>query len=152
MPQTTAEIRLNEALKRLLNGKPKNVTIKGNLTLNLLNKEAGLGHSYIYKKQFEDFVKIIATPAIKEFNDNKASKAENLTDFNDSPNDELNRIKAELKRVEALKDKYRIERNDAIAAKELLESQFNNLKFRVFELQTEMKYANIAALQAKPKG
>ncbi|EDM64706.1 hypothetical protein PE36_22625, partial [Moritella sp. PE36] len=51
--QKLTEARLRDALQRLLDGVPTKTKAAGLLTLNKVNKEAGLGHSYIHK--FTDF-------------------------------------------------------------------------------------------------
>ncbi|EOI8018416.1 hypothetical protein ACMVZR_003797 [Vibrio parahaemolyticus] len=62
----SAEEKLKKALCRLQNGKPLRTKAKGQLTLNKINNEAGLGRSYIHK--FKDFVEKDAKPAIEEYN------------------------------------------------------------------------------------
>ena len=62
------ESRLYEALARLLQQQPKRVKIKGKLTLNMINNEAGLGNSYVHK--FPDFV-AYAKPVIDNYNKNR---------------------------------------------------------------------------------
>ena len=87
------EGRLNQALKRLLSGTPTRVKVTWKLTLNKINNEARLGHSYIHK--FDSFVEY-ANPIIEKFNEEllnddiiPPSNSDNLT--------ELEKLKQELK-------------------------------------------------------
>ena len=65
-PRQVTEGRLRVALQRLLDGKPERLAKVGKLSLNKINEEAGIGHSYIHK--FQGFVANEATPAIAAFN------------------------------------------------------------------------------------
>ena len=129
--RNTTQARLEAALKRLLDGKPERVKKAGKLSLNRINNEAGLGHSYIHK--FEDFVER-AKPLIKEFNQNydpvldvSANDKNNLT--------AVEVLKCKLKKERELKEKYRKERDDAIVALKEIEKLNSTLMFRVYELQ-----------------
>lgn len=116
------EGRLRAALQRLLDGKPERLTKVGKLSLNKINKEAGLGHSYIHK--FQDFVIYEANPAIEAYNSNydplaeqlKSGMAENLSD--------TDKLKAKLKKEIALKEQYRKERDEAKQVNKKLEPDF----------------------------
>ncbi|MFT2092105.1 hypothetical protein [Paraglaciecola sp. 2405UD69-4] len=130
------ESRLQEALQRLLKGSPKRTKASGRLTLNKINKEAGLGNSYIHK--FPDFIDSVK-PQIDEFNKNRNALLEvgiilptlNLT-LEES-------LKADLKRETNLKEKYRQERDDYKKAKADLEALCNSLMFRIHELQQDLR-------------
>ncbi|MCG9749876.1 hypothetical protein L1D54_05265 [Vibrio brasiliensis] len=130
--------RLQDALERLLEGKPERVKAAGRLTLNKINREAGLGQSYIHK--FKTFVNEVANPAIEEYNRNL--NCPNTKDLSTSPALlELNivdKLKADLKREENLKVRYRKERDELNAQLKELESLNNTLMYRVYELQQDL--------------
>lgn len=90
------EGRLRSALHRLLDGKPERVKRFGKLSLNRINNEAGLGHSYIHK--FEDFVKNEAIPAIEEFNKNYDPLSEKLKLNSLKKMSEVDSLKVKLKK------------------------------------------------------
>lgn len=129
------EARLYEALQRLLDGQQRHVKRNGRLTLNKINTEAQLGNSYIHK--FSDFVEH-AKPLIKKYND----KRERLMvvgldiEINTSLS-EVDKLKSELQRERALKQKYRKERDNALQARSLLEQAYSELVKRVADLQDE---------------
>lgn len=135
--------RLREALERLISGKPKNVSPSGKLTLNRINNEAGLGHSYIHK--FEDFIKLEANPAIEKFNANydpvKAKLLQNKEELT-----ETEKHKTKLKKEIKLKEQYRQERDDLQAINKELETQVSSLMFRLYELQEELNLHNVVKL------
>ncbi|MCF2899765.1 hypothetical protein L1267_04975 [Pseudoalteromonas sp. OFAV1] len=129
--RNTTQARLEAALKRLLDGKPERVRKAGKLSLNRINNEAGLGHSYIHK--FEDFVER-AKPLIKEFNQSYDSVLDvSANDKNSLTAVEV--LKCKLKKERELKEKYRKERDDAIVALKEIEKLNSTLMFRVYELQ-----------------
>ncbi len=128
------ESRLYEALVRLLQQQPKRVKIKGKLTLNMINNEAGLGNSYVHK--FPDFV-AYAKPVINSYNINRLSIIDDPT-LDKAMHSEVDKLQLDKIREERLKVKYRQERNDAIKAKIELEAINNTLMFRLFELQKEL--------------
>lgn len=137
--------RLNNALERLINGKPERVNQKGILTLNRINKEAGFSTSYIHHEKFSDWVTDFGNPAIKTFNAEYdplkfelEGTAENLS--------EVEKLKEELKKQRRLKDEYRQARDDAILSKKEVEKLANDLMFRVYELQEEKHDNNVTNL------
>ncbi|MBR9787978.1 MAG: hypothetical protein GYB40_08590 [Vibrionaceae bacterium] len=131
-----AEGLLVNAFQRLLDGKPLHVKATGKLTLNRINNEARLGNSYVHK--FKEFV-TYAKPVIDEYNLNRDKAMATGLDIElDVPLSELDRLKHELKKTNELKDKYRIERNNAIEARKQLEAENARLRFRVFDLQQEL--------------
>ena len=103
------EQRLQDALDRLLNSSPINVKRSGKLTLNKINREAGLGNSYIHK--FPDFVERVK-PQIEEFNSTE-KQAESEIILDESNPDEVTRLKAQLKKEKRLKEQYRTERDES---------------------------------------
>lgn len=137
------EARLHAALERLLERKPRRVKKNGKLSLNRINNEAGLGHSYIHK--FEDFVHNIANPAIETFNRAYDPNQFELESEN-TPLTEVERLKAKLKKEKELKEKYRKERDDAIASCKELEKHNSLLMFRAFELQEELRSHNVVTI------
>lgn len=133
----SGEEKLKKALERLQNGKPLRTKVKGRLTLNKINNEAGLGRSYIHK--FKEFVDRVANPAIEAYN--TALDSPKLTDL-DLPltesMSEIDTLREELVRQVALKEDYRREKDELIAINDELEKLNKSLMFRVFELQQEL--------------
>lgn len=135
-----AEGLLVNAFQRLLDGKPLHVKATGKLTLNKINNEAQLGNSYVHK--FKEFV-AYAKPVIDEFNLNRDKAMITGLDIElDVPLSEIDKLKAQLKKAEELKDKYRVERNNAIEARKQLEAENATLLYRVFDLQQELLEQN----------
>ncbi|EJE8579504.1 hypothetical protein M5219_002388 [Vibrio vulnificus] len=136
--ELSGEERLHKALERLTGvdgGKPLRTKEKGYLTLNKINKESGLGHSYIHK--FKKFIDDVAAPAIKKYNE-KLDNPESLDQVADLDKiDELEQIKAELRLQTELKDAYRKERDEVIIINDQLEALNKSLMFRVYELQQQ---------------
>ncbi|MBF4366380.1 hypothetical protein [Vibrio anguillarum] len=131
-----AEGLLVNAFQRLLDGKPLHVKATGKLTLNRVNNEAQLGNSYVHK--FKAFV-AYAKPVIDEYNLNRDKAMITGLDIElDVPLPELDRLKHELKKANELKDKYRVQRNNAVEARKLLEAENARLRFRAFDLQQEI--------------
>jgi len=131
---------LVNAFQRLLDGKPRKVKAKGKLTLNRINNEAGLGNSYVHK--FKEFV-AYAKPVIEEYNLNREKAIATGLDIEvDAPLTEIDALKAKLKKVEALKNRYRMDRDDAIKARKTLEHKYSELMFRTYDLQQELQTKN----------
>jgi len=135
--KTLTEGRLREALQRLLDGNPTRTKMTGKLTLNKINNEAGLSQSYIHK--FPTFVNY-ATPIIDKHNENRCQSVEG--DFLGQNNtlSEVEKLKIDIQREEKLKKKYKQERDDARKIKVILESEYNTLMFRLYELQDELRH------------
>ncbi|EOE6246764.1 hypothetical protein ACKOZR_001498 [Vibrio parahaemolyticus] len=127
---------LVNAFQRLLDGKPLHVKATGKLTLNRINNEAQLGNSYVHKfKEFVDYAK----PVIEEYNLNRdKAMTTGLAIELDAPLSVLDRLKHDLKKANDLKNKYRVQRNNAIEARKQLEAENARLRFRVFDLQQEL--------------
>ncbi|MEZ8745320.1 hypothetical protein AB4189_16670 [Vibrio sp. 10N.286.49.E1] len=142
-----AEGVLVNAFQRLLDGKPLHVKAKGRLTLNRINNEARFGNSYVHKfKKFVDY----AQPVIDEYNFNRDKAMTTGLDIElDVPLSELDRLKHELKKANELKDKYRVQRNNAIEARKQLEAENARLRFRVFDLQQELLDENSVVTSIK---
>lgn len=135
-----AEGLLVNAFQRLLDGKSLHVKATGKLTLNRINNEARLGNSYVHK--FKEFV-VYAKPVIDEYNLNRDKAMTTGLDIElDVPLSELDRLKQQLKKANELKDKYRIQRDNAIEARKQLEAENARLRFRVFDLQQELLSEN----------
>lgn len=141
------EGRLRAALQRLLDGKPERLKKVGKLSLNKINNEAGLGHSYIHK--FQDFVTNEATPAIEAFNSSYDPLAEQLKTGRTESLSDMDKLRAKLKKEVALKEQYRKELGDSEAARKLLEKQISTLMFRVYELQDELRHRKVVNLATK---
>ena len=135
------EARLNNALVRLLKGEPERVKKHGKLSLNRINNEAGLGHSYIHK--FKGFVDDTAIPAIEKFN---KEYDPNTSENDDDPSNDVEKLKKKLKKEIALKKKYRKEKDEAMMIQKELETLNSTLMFRVYELQEKLRSNNIIEL------
>jgi hypothetical protein len=132
------ESRLHKALERLLQGSPRIVKATGKLTLNKVNNEADLGHSYVYKEQFINFVKY-AKPLIDEYNLNRDKVMTTGLDIEIVPPLLVtDTLKSKLKKAEELKDKYRIERDNAKVARQLIEGMYSELLVKAYDLQEEL--------------
>ena len=131
------EGRLREALERLLNGTPRNVKAKGKLTLNKVNNEAKLGNSYVHK--FPEFV-AYAKPLIDEYNQSRDKAMTKGLDVEISgvELDEVDKLRAKLKEALKLKDRYRLERDNAVEARQQLEHKYSELMFHTHELQEDL--------------
>ncbi|MCQ1061392.1 hypothetical protein LRP52_49365 [Photobacterium sp. ZSDE20] len=142
-----AEGLLVNAFQRLLDGKPLHVKATGKLTLNRINNEAQLGNSYVHK--FKEFV-AYAKPVIDEYNLNRDKAMTTGLDIElDVPLSELDGLKQQLKKANELKDKYRVQRDNAIEARKLLEAENARLRFRVFDLQQELLDENSVVMPIK---
>lgn len=140
---------LVNAFQRLLDGKPLHVKAKGKLTLNRINNEARLGNSYVHK--FKEFV-AYAKPVIEEYNLNREKAMTTGLDIEvDAPLSEIDALKAKLKRTEELKDKYRMERDDAIKARKIMEHKYSELLFRTYDLQEELQTKNQVVTEIRHK-
>jgi hypothetical protein len=139
------EGRLREALQRLLDGRPVRVKLKGNITLNKINNEAGLGNSYVHK--FPEFVEY-ANSIIKQHNADKQKIIEGKLSALTVDLSEIETLRLENKRLESLKNKYRDERNDHRFAKSSLEALNNTLMFRVYELQEELRHYKVKFIKS----
>lgn len=138
--------RLEAALKRLEDGTPKIVKQSGKLSLNKINNEAGLGHSYIHK--FTDFVRDEANPRIKAYNEKLSaliSKGQAIENGGGELS-EVDKLKADLKREKGLKEKYRKELDDAKECKKEVEQLNVSLMFRLYELQNELRINKVVRL------
>lgn len=143
-----AEGLLVNAFQRLLDGKPLHVKATGKLTLNRINNEAQLGNSYVHK--FKGFV-AYSKPVIDEYNLNRDKAMTTGLDIElDVPLSELDRLKHQLKKANELKDKYRVQRDNAIEARKQLEAENARLRFRVFDLQQEVLDQNSVLTPIKP--
>ena len=142
------EGRLREALERLLNGTPRNVKAKGKLTLNKVNNEAKLGNSYVHK--FPEFV-AYAKPLIDEYNQSrdKAMTKGLDVEINGVELDEVDKLRAKLKEALKLKDRYRLERDNAVEARQQLEHKYSELMFHVHELQEDLNNRNNIVMHLK---
>jgi hypothetical protein len=133
-----AESRLHEALERLLQGSPRIVKATGKLSLNKVNNEADLGHSYVYNEQFINFVNY-ANPLMDEYNLNRDKVMATGLDIDIVPPlPETDTLKSKLKKAEELKDKYRIERDNAKVARQLIEGMYSELLVKAYGLQEEL--------------
>jgi hypothetical protein len=143
--RNVTEGRLRVALERLLNGEGKRVRKTGKLSLNKVNDEAGLGHSYIHK--FKDFINDEANPAIEAYNANCSPLSDEL-EIDSEDLTEVDKLKTKLKKEIALKERYRHERDDALAAKKLLEAENSKLMFRVYEQQDELRVHKVVNINS----
>mgnify|MGYP003679897130 FL=1 len=127
--------------------KPERLEKVGKLSLNKINKEAGLSHSYINK--FNDFVEKVAEPAIAKYNEDYDPLAEQLKSGTTENLSNTDKLRAKLKKETTLKEQYRKERDDSEVARKLLEKQISTLMFRVYELQDELRHSKVVSLSSK---
>lgn len=131
------EERLEDALRRLLTNTPLIVKASGKLSLNKINNEAGLGHSYVHK--FKEFVER-AKPQIEKYNHERdKALAAGLDIEIQAPISEVDKLKGQLKKAQNLRDMYRLERNNAIEARKFLEEQLAEMTHRTYMLQEEIR-------------
>lgn len=131
--KTLTEERLHAALKRLLKGKPIHVKAKGKLTLNKINNEAKLGHSYIHK--FSDFV-LFAEPEISKYNLDRENAMFTELDIEIGATlSEVDSLRAKFNKEKELKKKYKLECDNANAARKEVEAKYAELLYRTYELQ-----------------
>lgn len=136
MSISTTEARLHEALNRLLENKPTKVKAKTKLTLNKINKEAGLGNSYIHR--FPEFMKY-AKPLMDVYNLTREKVIENGLGIDAIASlSETNNAESDLARERRLKNKYRQERNSAIEARKLMESKYYEVVFKLLSVQKDL--------------
>lgn len=140
------EARFRAAFKRLLNGNPTHTKASGKLTYNKINNEAGAGHSYINKPCFEKFRDEVKDE-IDSYNSKKNKALEGGVVLPEIKLTTEEALRRELKREIGLKNKYKQERDDAKAAKELLESMHNTLLFRIHDLQEELRPMKVVPIK-----
>lgn len=148
-PKSIALTRLEDALKRLESGKPTRVKSNGKLSLNKINNEAGLGHSYIHK--FTNFVQNEANPRIEAYNNKLSVLISNVhtAEYDGIKLSELDRLKLDLKREISLKKKYKKKLDDALVCKKEVEQLNVSLMFRLNELQNEINYSRLIKIHTK---
>lgn len=138
------EARLDAALNRLLNGVPERVKRGGKLTLNKINNEAGLSHSYVHK--FSDFVNR-ANPQIEKYNLSAHEIETGMAPDDSTQLDEVSRLKLQLKKEKRLKEQYRTERDNTVVIQKELEQLNSTLMFRVYELQEEARHFSVIQME-----
>lgn len=151
---STAVTRLEDALERLLKGEPERVKLRGDITLNTVNREAGLGASYVYS--FTEFCQF-ARPLIDGYN-NKRLKAPTAKDTSTEENDkedvavksELEKLRDDVKRLRAerdsearLKVKYKRQRDDNQLIADTYQNKINDLMYELHDLRAEISEANV---------
>ena len=134
------EGRLKAALDRILEGKPQRIELKGKLTLNKINNEAGLSNSYIHK--FKGFIEY-AEPIIKNYNQGNSGLFGCSVIINNEKLSELELCKINLAKEIKLKEKYRQNAKDKEFMLKSLTKKYNSLLFRILELQEELDLNNL---------
>jgi hypothetical protein len=140
------ELKLRDALMRLIHRKPSILKSSGTITLNKINNEAGLGHSYVYK--FPDFISY-ALPIIQKHNEEK--DLEHSGTIENKKLDSYENLKKQLQREKRLKETYRLERDNAKVILKQLQSHNSTLMFRLYELQDELSSNNVSYISVKKK-
>ena len=138
------ESKLKEALKRLIAGEPIRTKSTGRITLNKINKEAGLGNSYIHK--FEEFVKY-AKDIINKHNEAKDRAIDGELTLSQVELSEREKWRIDLQREKRLKEQYRKQRDDARKAQVELHKLNGTLTFRLYELQEEIQRYKVVSIQ-----
>ncbi|PKH88903.1 hypothetical protein [Colwellia sp. Bg11-28] len=125
---------LRDAFARLLEGKPINTEADGKVSIKRINDEATLSLSSIY--YYKDFVKE-AKIAIRDYKISK-NKKNSEKEF-DAEEEEITKLRAELKNEKRLKSKYRDEKNNQKSLNNEVVIENTSLAYRLFELHDEQR-------------
>ncbi|ELR64642.1 hypothetical protein C942_02213 [Photobacterium marinum] len=136
-----AEAQFRAAFERLKAGKPERTKPTGKITLNKINKESGLAHSYIHHKTFEKLR--------EEFSEdieglNKVKAKADGEDYVGEAERTIKRLRDDVKTETRRKESYksdlkelRVEADAAIAKSAIM-------AHRIFELEARERRCNEA--------
>jgi hypothetical protein len=145
--ESLTEIKLYQALDRLIAGKPVNSLKPSKLNLSAIHREAKLSNGVInYYPEF----KAIAIKAIAHFK-NQVEVDNETEEISQALLNEVN-LKKELKKQINLKNKYRIERDAQKSALDNVITREAELLFRLYELQNHInnnQHANVVDLPSE---
>lgn len=121
--------RLEDALQRLIDGKPEKTPDDGKLNLSRINKEAGLSSGGIYyysefvDKARNEIVKFKAKKSNSTFTAGKIS---------------LDRLRAQRDKERELKERYRLQRDEIKKFCDQVIARNANLEFSLYEALEEI--------------
>jgi hypothetical protein len=145
--ENLTEIKLYQALDRLISGKTVHPLKSSRLNLSAIHREARLSNGVInYYPEF----KVVAIKAIASFKEQVEVDGD-TKEISQALLNEVN-LKKELKKQTNLKNKYRIERDAQKSALDNVVTREVELHFRLYELQnyiTNLKHTNLVNLSSK---
>ena len=132
--------RLEQALKRLLDGKPERTPNDGRLSLSRVNKEAGLSSGGIY--YYDDFVKKVRVIIHERKIDNSISDSSlgKIT---------ADRMRAQRDKERELKERYRSQRDSIKEFCDQIVAKNAQLEFALFEALDKIERLESEALKLK---
>jgi hypothetical protein len=116
--------KIEEALKRILQGKPKVIPSTQKLSVKAVEEEAGLGSGSVY--YYPDIVKKIKNDSLKKQGNNQNSS---LYD------EKISYLREQLKKEKRLKEKYRSEVTELKTQLANMASQHNQLALIIQQYQ-----------------
>lgn len=116
--------KIEEALKRILQGKPKVIPSTQKLSVKAVEEEAGLGSGSVY--YYPDIVKKIKNDSLKKQGNNQNSS---LYD------EKISYLREQLKKEKRLKEKYRFEVTELKIQLANMASQHNQLALIIQQYQ-----------------
>lgn len=118
------KIRLEQALERLLEGKPERTPNDGRLSLSRINKEAGLSSGGIY--YYDDFVQKVRKLLHERKLDNSMSSVT-------SGKASIDKVRAQRDKERELKERYRSQRDNIKEFCDQVIAKSAQLEFALFE-------------------
>lgn len=118
------QIRLEQALERLLEGKPERTPNDGRLSLSRINKEAGLSSGGIY--YYDDFVQKVRKLLHERKLDNSMSSVT-------SGKASVDKVRAQRDKERELKERYRSQRDSIKEFCDQVIAKSAQLEFALFE-------------------
>jgi hypothetical protein len=128
------EQRLQDALSRLLEGKPVNTRLDGRISIKRINDEAGLTHGAIY--YYKDFI-CKAKVEIELFK--KSKKSSDILDNAVESLPETKKLRRERDNEKRLKNEYREQVGNLKHLSDEVVKVNVSLAFRVLELENEIR-------------
>ncbi|EOW4143260.1 hypothetical protein ACOW9W_000474 [Vibrio parahaemolyticus] len=116
--------KIEDALKRILQGKPKVIPSTQKLSVKAVEEEAGLGSGSVY--YYPDIVKKIKNDSLKKQGNNQNSS---LYD------EKISYLREQLKKEKRLKEKYRFEVTELKTQLANMASQHNQLALIIQQYQ-----------------
>ncbi|MEZ9556348.1 hypothetical protein AB4248_15585 [Vibrio splendidus] len=127
-------LKIEEALERILQGKPKVIYSTQKLSVKAVEEEAGLGSGSVY--YYPDIVRKIKNHSFK-----KQSNAQNSSLYDEK----ISSLREQLKKEKRLKEKYRIAATDLKTQLANMASQHNQLaliiqqyQYKIAELESDI--------------
>jgi chromosome segregation ATPase len=126
-------VKIEDALERILNGKPIIIPSSQKLSVKAVEEEAGLGSGSVY--YYQDIINKIKECSVKSSSNDKAQSLYEA---------KLSSIKERLKKENRLKERYRSEVEELKKQLSNMASQHNQLALMIEQYQYQ-----IAELEAK---